>query len=338
MIYLENVSKNYKIYKKEPGLKGAIKALFKREIETKIAIDNLSLKIDEGEMVGYIGSNGAGKSTTIKLMTGLLLPTSGICRTNGVNSWENRKENAKHIGVVFGQRTQLWWDLPLLDTFIVLKDLYEIKDEEYTKRLELLKEMLDLDIFINQPVRTLSLGQRMRGEVAAALIHNPKILFLDEPTIGLDVVVKEKVRKTIKRMNELYKTTVLLTTHDLTDIEELCKRIVIIDAGRKVYDGKIEDIKNQFGNVRTLEIYINEGDKILSIEKDIRKNIKLVDNGCSVWREENRLIIRFDRNKINISQLIAYIMSQYAVLDIKIKESDIESIIKRIYEHKVRIR
>lgn len=233
MINLENVSKSFKIYKKESGLKGAVKSLFKREVEVKVAVDNLSLDIEEGEMVGYIGSNGAGKSTTIKMMTGILVPSEGVCKINGLIAHKNRQKNANHIGVVFGQRTQLWWDLPLAETFLVLKDIYEIDDDEYSERIEMLKDVLGLDEFIDRPVRTLSLGQRMRADLAAALIHNPKILFLDEPTIGLDVVVKEKIRNAIKQMNKKYHTTVLLTTHDLSDIEELCERIIIIDMGKK---------------------------------------------------------------------------------------------------------
>lgn len=337
MINLENVSKSFKIYKKESGLKGAVKSLFKREVEVKVAVDNLSLDIEEGEMVGYIGSNGAGKSTTIKMMTGILVPSVGVCKTNGLIAHKNRQKNANHIGVVFGQRTQLWWDLPLTETFLVLKDIYEIDDDEYSERIEMLKDVLGLDEFIDRPVRTLSLGQRMRADLAAALIHNPKILFLDEPTIGLDVVVKEKIRNAIKQMNKKYHTTVLLTTHDLSDIEELCERIIIIDKGKKVYDGKIGDIKQRFGYMRTLEMCINESINISYIKNTIKEKFNLSDSDYEVWLEAKKLSIRFNGSKIKISDLVACMMSEVNIMDMSIKETDIETIVKQIYEHEVEV-
>ena len=258
MIKVENLSKDFKINKKYAGFKGAIKSFFTSEYTIKKAVDNISFEINDGEIVGYIGANGAGKSTTIKMMTGILKPTNGIVSVNGLVPYENREKNAKNIGVVFGQKTQLWWDLPISETFSLLKDIYDVSDEDFNERMSFLKEVLELDEFFLSPVRTLSLGQRMRADLAAALIHNPKVIYLDEPTIGLDVVVKERVRKAIKEINEKYNTTIILTTHDLNDIEELCSRIIIIDKGKKIYDGEINGVKEKFGYLTTVEIQIKE--------------------------------------------------------------------------------
>lgn len=246
MIEVKNIRKEFISYKKYPGLKGAIKGLFSKEKVKKVAVDDISFTIQDGEIVGYIGANGAGKSTTIKMMTGILSPTSGECTVNGVNPNKKRKENAKNIGVVFGQRTQLWWDLPLSESFTILKEIYDVSDEDYKERMEFLNQVLELDTFFDKPVRTLSLGQRMRADLGAALLHNPKVLFLDEPTIGLDVVVKDNIRKAIKEINAKSNTTVILTTHDIGDIEELCDRIIIIDEGRKIYDGTTESLKEKY--------------------------------------------------------------------------------------------
>ena len=247
MIRVENLSKEFKINKKYPGFKGAIKSFFSTEYVIKKAVDDISFEINDGEIVGYIGANGAGKSTTIKMMTGILTPTNGIVTVNGIVPYENREKNAKNIGVVFGQKTQLWWDLPISETFSLLKDIYDISDNDFEERMNFFKKVLGLEEFFLNPVRTLSLGQRMRADLAAALIHNPKVIYLDEPTIGLDVVVKESVRKAIKEINKKYGTTIILTTHDLNDIEELCNRIIIIDKGKKIYDGEIEGVKEKYG-------------------------------------------------------------------------------------------
>lgn len=232
MIKVNSISKEFITTKKYPGFKGAIKGLFSREKVRKLAVDNVSFHIKKGEIVGYIGSNGAGKSTTIKMMTGILKPTSGTCLVGGIDPSKDRKANAQQIGVVFGQRTQLWWDLPLSESYTVLKEIYGVSDKDFEERMKFLNEVLGLEDFIHSTVRTLSLGQRMRADLAAALIHNPKVLYLDEPTIGLDLVVKDKIRQAIKHINQQYNTTVVLTTHDLGDIEELCNRIIIIDNGK----------------------------------------------------------------------------------------------------------
>lgn len=335
MIHVENLTKTFKIYKKDPGFIGAVKALFNKNFVTKIAVNDISFDISEGEIVGYIGSNGAGKSTTIKIMTGILVPTKGKCTVNGLIPYKDRQKNAKNIGVVFGQRTQLWWDLALGETFRILKEIYEISDTDYKERLEFLSKVLDLDEFIDRPVRTLSLGQKMRGDLAASLLHNPKILFLDEPTIGLDIVAKEKILNAIKEMNKIYHTTVILTTHDLSDIEELCERIIIIDSGRKVYDGSIKDIKDNYGYMRTMEISIKDIDSVSKL--NFKEKFDLDDIDLKSWVKGNSLFITFNKSKIKISNIISYITSKIEVNDFIIKETEIGDIIKKIYAHEVKI-
>ena len=257
MIEVNHVSKEFISPKKYPGLKGAIKGLFAREKVKKVAVDDISFTIGDGEIVGYIGSNGAGKSTTIKMMTGILRPTSGNILVNGIDPSQNRKENASNIGVVFGQRTQLWWDLPLSESFTILKEIYDVSDEDYQTRMEFINGVLELSEFFDRPVRTLSLGQRMRADLGAALLHNPKVLYLDEPTIGLDIVVKDNIRKAIRQINQQHDTTVILTTHDIGDIEELCSRIIIIDEGRKIYDGTLQHLRDTYGTHRIIRMEVH---------------------------------------------------------------------------------
>lgn len=332
MIRVENLSKEFKISKKYPGFKGAIKSFFSTEYITKTAVDNISFEINDGEIVGYIGANGAGKSTTIKMMTGILTPTNGIVTVNGLVPYENREKNAKNIGVVFGQKTQLWWDLPISETFSLLKDIYDVDDKEFEERMDFLKEVLGLEEFFLSPVRTLSLGQRMRADLAAALIHNPKVIYLDEPTIGLDVVVKEKVRKAIKDINIKYGTTIILTTHDLNDIEELCSRIIIIDKGKKIYDGEVEGIKEKYGYLTTVEIQVKEEieldkfNEFDDIKKDEEFNLEYIDN---------KLTITFNKNKISSANIIGRVMKSFNVIDFKIIETSIEDIVKKMYRNEV---
>ncbi len=326
MIEVKNLTKEFKINKKYPGFKGAIKSFFSSEYTIKKAVDDISFTINDGEIVGYIGANGAGKSTTIKMMTGILTPTSGEVLVNGIIPYKDRKKNAYNIGVVFGQRTQLWWDLPLSESFTLLKEIYEVDDQSYNERMEFLSSVLDLNDFMLSPVRTLSLGQRMRADIAAALINNPKIIYLDEPTIGLDVVVKEKVRQAIKEIKKQYGTTVILTTHDLSDIEELCDRIIIIDKGKKIYDGGIKDIKDKYGYMTTAEISVKDNKKI-----NINDNFDLGEEDLSYKFEEGKIIITFNKNKVSSTEIIQYVMSNMNVLDFKIIETSIEDIIKKIY-------
>ncbi len=246
MITMQNVCKTYKVSKRDAGFSSAFKALFHKEYELIHALDGVSFTISDGEMVGYIGPNGAGKSSTIKILSGILTPEEGTCLINGLTPWKNRIEHVKNIGVVFGQRTQLWWDVPVMDSFELLKEIYRIEDHVYRRNLEQLSEMLGLSELLRTPTRQLSLGQRMRCEIAASLLHDPKILFLDEPTIGLDAVSKLAVRDFILKLNKEKKTTVILTTHDMQDIEALTSRIILIGKGKILLDGTLADIKEGY--------------------------------------------------------------------------------------------
>ncbi len=335
LIILEDVCKEFKTVKKQEGLKGAFKGLFSREYTLKKAVDKMSFTISKGEIVGYIGANGAGKSTTIKMMTGILTPSSGKVTVDGIVPYENRTENAKNIGVVFGQRTQLWWDLALRETFTVLKEIYQVSNEDFEYRMKFLDEVLGLNDFMATPVRSLSLGQRMRADLAASLLHNPKILYLDEPTIGLDVMVKEKVRKAIKEINKEFGTTVILTTHDLNDIEELCNRIIIIDNGKKIYDGSIDEIKSAFGYMNKLEIKIKSSESL----NDFNINHLLNSSEEDLFTEiaEDSIVINFNKNKIIVSDIIQVVMKECQVLDVSIKETSVEEIVKKIYRNEVNI-
>ena len=330
MIKVENLSKEFKISKKYPGFKGALRSFFSTEYTIKKAVDDISFEINDGEIVGYIGANGAGKSTTIKMMTGILTPSSGRIIVDGVVPYENREKNAKNIGVVFGQKTQLWWDLPVSETFPLLKDIYGVSDEDYEERMNYFKEILGLDEFFLSPVRTLSLGQRMRAALAAALIHNPKIIYLDEPTIGLDVVVKESVRKAIKDINEKYGTTIILTTHDLNDIEELCNRIIIIDSGKKIYDGELEGVKEQFGYLTTIEIQLKDKSNIEKINF-----ARFKDDDFKLNMKESKVNITFNKNNISSADIIGEVMKKSKVIDFNIKETSIEDIVKKMYKNEV---
>ncbi|MCM1048820.1 MAG: ATP-binding cassette domain-containing protein [Clostridiales bacterium] len=242
MIEFKDVCKSYRVAKRGSGLGDTVKSLFKREYSTINAINHLSFTVDDDEMVGYIGPNGAGKSSTIKILSGILTPDSGTCLVNGQIPWKDRKEYVRQIGVVFGQRSQLWWDIPVIDSFELLQAIYSIPAPRYRNQLDELTQLLHLEDILKTPTRQLSLGQRMRCEIAASLLHEPKLLFLDEPTIGLDAVSKIAVRSFIKKLNEEHKTTVILTTHDMQDIKAITKRIILIGRGQKLMDGTLEDI------------------------------------------------------------------------------------------------
>ena len=326
MIVVENLEKVFNKPISKPGIIGMYKTLFSRKYETKVAVNKINFTINEGEIVGYIGSNGAGKSTTIKMMCGILNPTSGKVLINGIEPYKKRQTVAKQIGVVFGQKTQLWWDIPLIESFNVLKEIYLISDEEYKERFDFLQEVLDIKDFINQPVRTLSLGQRMRADLAASLLHNPKILFLDEPTIGLDVLVKEKIRNAILMMNKKYNTTVILTTHDMSDIEMLCNRIIMIEKGNIIYDGSLKDIKNKFGDLRTLNIQLDT----TSINLD---ELKTFNDQVNYEFENGTLIAKFDAAKVSLDKVINEILKKFTIKDMKIKELTIEDIAKEMYRN-----
>lgn len=321
IIEVENLRKEFKIAKRETGLMGALKSVVNRQFVIKEAVKDISFSIEKGEMVGYIGPNGAGKSTTIKMLTGILVPSSGSIKVNGIVPYENRKENAKNIGVVFGQRTQLWWDLPTIESFELLKEIYRVSDQKYKENMATFTDILGLGEFLNTPVRQLSLGQRMRADIAASLLHDPDILFLDEPTIGLDVVAKEKMREFIQEINKLRNVTVILTTHDMEDIEKLCKRMVLIDHGQKVYDGDIAAVKSRYGKMRTLVVDVEDNGVALQ-----------VSNGELFKEEGNRKWVRFNRDEYSASDLISQITKTHNITDLTVEEPEIESIISRIYQ------
>ena len=322
MIKLESLIKEFYKPIREEGLKGMFKTLFSRKYTKTVAVNDISLEIPDGQIVGYIGSNGAGKSTTIKMVCGILTPTSGHVYINGLEPYKKRKEIAKDIGVVFGKKTQLWWDIPVIETFKVLKEIYLISDEDYKERIEFLEEALDLHSYMNQPVRTLSLGQRMRADLAAAWLHNAKILFLDEPTIGLDIWVKDKIREAIKLMNKKYNTTVILTTHDMDDISTLCERIIMIEKGSIIYDGSIADIKKKFGDLRTINIsYSSNFDNI---------EFNTFDNRVSYEKTIDNLIIKFNADDISLEEVVEYIFHTLHAVDMKITEISLEDVVKNI--------
>lgn len=318
LIKAKNLSKTFRIYKSGEGIRGYLKSFVKREYEEVHAVEDLNLEIDSGEMVGYIGANGAGKSTTVKMLTGILEPSNGLIEVDGLNPNKQRKKNAMNIGVVFGQKTQLWWDLPVKESFKLLKEIYEVEDEEYKDRLDEFNEVLQLDEFWEQPVRKLSLGQKMRCELAAAFLHHPKIVYLDEPTIGLDVAVKERIRDFIKKMNREKNITVMLTTHDIGDIEDLCERIVVLDEGKKIYDGQLNSLVNRFTS-RRLVLELNE-----------KPEIELAGI-LSIEQENGEIEVVFDRTEVSASDIMRVVLDKYEVHDFKIKEPDIEAVVKKIY-------
>lgn len=324
MISVKNLCKEFKKPIREEGVWGMFKTLFSKKYTVKKAVDNISFDVNQGEIVGYIGSNGAGKSTTIKMMCGILTPTSGEVLIDGVEPYKKRRQVAQNIGVVFGQKTQLWWDIPLIESFKVLKEIYQVNNEDYEERMEFLSSTLGLKDFLNQPVRTLSLGQRMRADLAAAWLHNPKILFLDEPTIGLDVLVKEKIREAIKIMNHKYNTTVILTTHDMQDIENLCSRVILIEGGKIIYDGTLENIKHRFGDLRTIQITTN-------VNVDI-KTLNNFNNLVTYEMDESKITIKFNASSIKLEDIVNYAFKNLNAIDMKITEIGIEDVVKSIFK------
>lgn len=319
-IKLENVNRIFKITKRQ---KNFIKFMLHRQFEIKKAVNDINISIEEGELVGFIGPNGAGKSTTIKMMSGILVPSSGSVKVLGIVPHENRKELAHQIGVVFGQRSQLWWDLPVVDTFLLIKKLYKIDDGVYKNNVEEYSKLLGVDEFINQPVRQLSLGQRMRADLCAALLHNPKILFLDEPTIGLDVIVKKQIREMIKKINEVRKVTVILTTHDMKDVEEVCERIIMINQGKIVLDGALEKFREEFQGISEIEAVTDKHISFLDIP-----NIE------NIYIRDCNIKIKFDARKINSAEIINCIMKQCTLVHMQIHEPEIDDIIRNLYGYK----
>ncbi|HEP1426881.1 TPA: ATP-binding cassette domain-containing protein [Streptococcus pyogenes] len=324
MIEVSHLQKNFSKTIKEPGLKGALKSFVHPQREIFKAVKDLSFEVPKGQILGFIGANGAGKSTTIKMLTGILKPTSGYCRINGKIPQDNRQDYVRDIGAVFGQRTQLWWDLALQETYVVLKEIYDVPEKAFRKRMDFLNEVLDLNEFIKDPVRTLSLGQRMRADIAASLLHNPKVLFLDEPTIGLDVSVKDNIRRAITQINQEEETTILLTTHDLSDIEQLCDRIIMIDKGQEIFDGTVIQLKQSFGKMKSLSFELKPGQ-----EQVVSQFMGLPD--ITVERHELSLDIQYDSSRYQTADIIQKTMADFAVRDLKMTDVDIEDIVRRFY-------
>lgn len=324
MIEVSCLRKDFVKIIKEPGLKGAIRSFIHPEKQIFEAVKDLSFEVPKGQILGFIGANGAGKSTTIKMLTGILKPTSGFCRINGKIPQENRQDYVKDIGVVFGQRTQLWWDLALQETYSVLKEIYDVPDAVFQKRMDFLNDVLDLKEFIKDPVRTLSLGQRMRADIAASLLHNPKVLFLDEPTIGLDVSVKDNIRRAITQINQEEETTILLTTHYLSDIEQLCDRIFMIDKGQEIFDGTVNQLKETFGKMKTLTFELRPGQNHV-----VSQFVGISD--IHVTRKELLLNIQYDSSRYQTADIIQKTLSDFAIRDLKMTDVNIEDIIRRFY-------
>ncbi|MFC4455862.1 ATP-binding cassette domain-containing protein [Deinococcus sonorensis] len=295
--------------------------LFSRSVQTR-AIDDLSFTVAAGEMVGYLGPNGAGKSTTIKVLTGLLVPTSGEVQVNGLVPWQERRRYVAGIGAVFGQRTTLWWDLPVAESLALLQHVYRIPAARYRQNLAAFTELLELGPFLQTPVRSLSLGQRMRADLAAALLHDPPLLFLDEPTIGLDVVARERIREFVREVNRERGVTVLLTTHDLSDVQRLCPRVMIIDGGRRLYDGALEELQRRFGGERQLVVDYQE--------PPLRPEVE----GATLLSVDGPRVVYGFRD-LGAAELIARVTRQAAVRDLRVLEPDIEATVRTIYEQRL---
>lgn len=320
LIEVNNISKSFKINKRRGGVPGMLANMFVPRYEVRQAVKDVSFSIEKGEMVGFIGPNGAGKSTTIKMLSGILYPDCGEICVDGKIPYKQRKEYVGNIGVVFGQKSQLQWDLPVIDSLELLKAIYRIPDEIYRKNIDRFVQMLDMGSFLQQPVRQLSLGQRMRADIVAALIHSPKIVFFDEPTIGVDVVGKETIRNFIRELNKEDEVTMLFTTHDMQDIEKVCERLIVIDKGEKVYDGALVGIRERYGTTRQLDVEFSDIEEVWPIE-----NVEIVE----LDGRKKRFV--FENQRVAINDLMNFLLQNYHVKDISISEPEIESIIRKIY-------
>jgi len=325
MIEVKDLVKEFRTFDRKEGIGGALKNLFSRQYKVLRAVDGISFEIGRGEMVGYIGPNGAGKSTTIKMLTGILVPASGSIVSNGFSPWKDRAKYANTLGAVFGQRTQLWWDIAVVESFRLLKEIYGVSDADYAARMKEFDQVLELGRFLHTPVRKLSLGERMRCDVAAALIHNPPLVFLDEPTIGLDIVAKESIRAFLKHVNRDYGTTMLLTTHDLSDIEELCPRLMIIDHGKLLFDGALEQLKRRLWRESAVKIDVKDHAQAQLLESMSIANVTIEKTG------EFTFHLRFDREQRSNAEVMREVLNLLDVRDIAIEEQSIEDVVKRIY-------
>ena len=326
IIEVNNLCKTFKIHKRATGFKGALKDIFHPTYEWKKAVDSISFSIHEGEMVGFIGPNGAGKSTTVKMLSGILYPDSGEIQVAGYIPYKQRKEYVANIGVVFGQKSQISWDLSPLDSYEVIRHIYRIPPKKYKENLERYTELLDMGSFLHQPVRQLSLGQRMRADIAAALLHSPKIVFFDEPTIGIDVVGKEKIRKFIKTLNQTDNITMIFTTHDMQDIEKTCERLIIIDGGKKLYDGSLENVRKGYVSSRMIEAEFES----LPISLDLPHTVV-----SDVENNALKKLISFSTDEVSVNQLMTALMNTRNIKDLSIREPEIDAIIRDIYEGKI---
>ncbi len=325
IIHVANLVKEFRTPRRGAGLMGSVRTLFTREQNVVRAVDGVSFDIAQGELVGYVGRNGAGKSTTIKMLTGILVPTSGEVVVDGSIPWRDRVRNALNIGVVFGQRTALWWDLPLVESFDLIRHLYRMTEADYRRELGRVVEMLELGDLLRTPVRQLSLGQRMRGDLAAAILYRPRVLYLDEPTVGVDVLAKERIRSFVAEMNRDVGTTVVLTTHDLHDVERLCRRLILIEQGRIAYDGRIDELKARYSTDRQLVVDVPEHDGPLELA-----------GAQEIRREGPRVWLRFDPRKTAVAALVGELTTRYAVADLVIEDIDLEDVVRRIFAEQSR--
>lgn len=334
LIHIENLSKQFKILNRREGLGGAFRDLFSGSYRTVDAVAGISFDIDAGEIVGYIGPNGAGKSTTIKMMTGILKPSGGVIQVNGRPPYANRIRQAQIMGVVFGQRSQLWWDLPVIESFKILKEIYKVDQKTFDQHMTMFNDLVGLSALYSQQVRTLSLGQRMLCDITASFLHNPQVVFLDEPTIGLDISVKAKIRSVIKTLNRERNTTIILTTHDLGDVEALCNRIIIIDKGKILYDGDIKKVNALFGAYRTLKLQIRDFNEATLQELNDKLCEKFgSDNGISVAEtEEFWTDVTIDQARTPLSDVLNFVMSSFKVDDVRIVEISMENVVRKVYD------
>ena len=342
IIEIHNLSKSFRVLKRREGLRGGVLDLFSRNYEMVHAVENISMNIKQGEIVGYLGPNGAGKSTTIKMMTGILKPTEGKILVNGKIPYKDRTKNAQEIGVVFGQRSQLWWALPYIESLRILKNIYQVSDKDYKDMLDLFQSLVNIEQLLHKPVRQMSLGQRTLSDILAAFLHNPKVVFLDEPTIGLDVSMKSKIRTLIDELNTEKNTTVILTTHDMGDVDALCKRIVVIDNGKILYDNDIKHLRCFFGYYRTLKIRLYEEENLASDKSTLVKILEhvlmekfSVKNAVSVTADTEWIYITINEEHAKLMDVLACLQEKYIIHEMMLEEISSETVIKKIYEEGV---
>jgi ABC-2 type transport system ATP-binding protein len=319
-IEVEGLEKVFRVAEREPGTLGALRGLLRRRHREVRALDSLSFSVEQGELLGYIGPNGAGKSTTVKILSGILVPSAGRCSVDGVTPWRERVRHVANIGVVFGQRTQLSWDLPVIESFELLRDIYRVPAAEYGKALDEMVGLLDLSPLLDTPARQLSLGQRMRCDLGAALLHQPRLLFLDEPTIGLDAVSKQAVRSFVAELNKTRGVTVLLTTHDLDDIEALCRRVMVIAQGKLLVDGTLDTLRRRYGNTRRLHVHLAQP---CAVQEQDRPHL--------LEHADDRIVLEFDPDVVAAPALIAAVTQRYPVRDLLVETPKIEELVARLY-------